>query len=264
MTLRRVPLFPLSTVLFPNMALSLHIFEPRYREMVNRCVDQDIPFGVLLIRVAPGIGGHAEPFGIGTMARITEVEKLDDGRLNILTVGVNRFRLHSLSFEEVYLTGEIEFLEEAAGEPQQEIRLARRVHALFSRYVQLFTLLAAESPEEEEEEEPDVEEVGEVGEEEAADLELLAQSDSHDGSDLSLMTDQPEMPRHPGALSYAVAAMAGWNLGEKQDLLELSSPQQRLEAEVRLLRRDIASMLGLQRLRAAGGRPPFIGPCSAN
>lgn len=279
MSVRHVPLFPLSTVLFPNMILSLHIFEPRYREMVSRCVDQDMPFGVLLIKGSEP-GGIIESHQIGTMARITEVERLDDGRLNIVTVGVNRFRLHAVGVGEPYLTGDIEFLEEAAGDPESEARLASRVTKLFQRYAGLYLELvqdAAGDAEEEEaggedeepaagvgavEEETDAEEEADDALEEVLRLEL--QADSHDGPDLSVYTDRPELPRHPGALSYAVAAMAGWTSREKQELLEISAAAQRLAGEERLLRRDIASMVGLQRLRDLGGRPPFIGPCSTN
>ncbi|MCL5676301.1 MAG: hypothetical protein M1602_00140, partial [Firmicutes bacterium] len=71
-------------------------------------------------------------------------------------------------------------------------------------------------------------------------------------------------PKHPGALAYAVAAVAGWRQRDKQALLELASAAERLRVEARYLRRDIASMLGLRQRREAGGRPPFIGPCSAN
>lgn len=246
MALRRVPLFPLGQVLFPNMALSLNIFEPRYRAMVNRCIDQDIPFGVVLIREGREVGGPVVPFEIGTMARITEVEKSPDGRLNILTVGVNRFRLRGIGHGEPYPTGEIEFLDEPTAEAAREERLARRVTALFSRYLELFADLAVET-ESEDEEEDDEEGSGAEGDQ-----------------PVHLLTDRPELPKHPGALAYAVAAVAGWRQREKQALLELASAAERLRVEARYLRRDIASMLGLRQRREAGGRPPFIGPCSAN
>ncbi|MHB9145675.1 MAG: LON peptidase substrate-binding domain-containing protein [Symbiobacteriia bacterium] len=269
MTVRRVPLFPLSTVLFPNMVLSLHIFEPRYRELVNRCADQDIPFGVLLIKDGPGPRSVVEPYEIGTMARITDVERLEGGRLNVLTVGVNRFRLHGMGLSESYLTGDIEFLEEAVGDPDEEARLARRVRGLFQRYAQHYLQLAQDAAGEAEEgeeadEEDEAESDDEAGDalEEALRAEL--QADSHDGPDLTLYADRPGLPRHPGALSYAVAAIASWTGREKQELLEFSAASRRLEGEIQLLRRDIASMLALQRLRRLGGRPPFIGPCSSN
>ena len=56
-----MPLFPLNVVLFPGMALPLHIFEPRYREMINRCLDENLAFGVVLIKEGPEVGGDALP-----------------------------------------------------------------------------------------------------------------------------------------------------------------------------------------------------------
>lgn len=254
MALHQTPLFPLGQVLFPNMVLSLHVFEPRYRAMVNRCIEQDIPFGVVLIHEGREAGGSVVPFEVGTMARITEVERLPDGRLNILTVGVNRFRLRGVVHDRPYPTGEIEFLEEPAGDAAQEKRLARQVTALFSRYLELFADLVAAS-----ESLGDTEEDGGEPEEEQSAL-----SGGPADREMNLLTDRPELPRHPGALAYAVAAAAGWRQHEKQTLLELPSAADRLSAEARYLRRDIASMVGLRRRRSEGGRPPFIGPCSAN
>src|SRR6185503_19425073 len=98
-------LFPLNTVLFPGMRMPLHIFEERYRLMIRECIEQDAPFGVLLIREGEETGGSAVPHGVGTTARITQVEYLDDGRMNIFTIGQERFRLSELSTDREYLTG---------------------------------------------------------------------------------------------------------------------------------------------------------------
>src|SRR4051812_43493059 len=88
-----LPLFPLNTVLFPGMPLPLHIFESRYREMITVCSRDERPFGVVLIREGQEVGEPAEPFTVGTMARIVGVDRLPDGRMNIVTVGTQRFRL---------------------------------------------------------------------------------------------------------------------------------------------------------------------------
>lgn len=106
--LQKLPLFPLRTVLFPGMVLPLHIFEPRYQTMIGRCLADKTPFGVALIREGREVGGPAIPHDVGTTAHITQVERLDGGRMNIQAVGYQRFRIHSLIHEEPYLTGMIE------------------------------------------------------------------------------------------------------------------------------------------------------------
>ncbi len=91
-----IPLFPLNTVLFPGQVLPLHIFEERYRRMIGQCIEKSWPFGVTLIQEGEEVGGLAKPFKVGTTARVTQVERLDDGRLNIISVGEMRFRIASL------------------------------------------------------------------------------------------------------------------------------------------------------------------------
>src|SRR3972149_2341330 len=87
------PLFPLNTVLFPQARLPLYIFEDRYREMINRCLDEDLAFGVLLIKEGSEVGGAAVPHSIGAAARIVDVARAEDGRMNIGVIGVTRFKL---------------------------------------------------------------------------------------------------------------------------------------------------------------------------
>jgi uncharacterized protein len=104
-----LPLFPLNTVLFPGMPLPLHIFEPRYREMVQDCLDQQRPFGVVLIRDGVAEGGPvADPHKVGCVAEIIEVQHLEDGRLLLITIGQERFRILSLSHQLPYLMGSVE------------------------------------------------------------------------------------------------------------------------------------------------------------
>ncbi|TAK13293.1 MAG: hypothetical protein EPO32_05750 [Anaerolineae bacterium] len=107
-----LPLFPLNTVLFPGMPLNLHIFEERYKRMVNACLDTRKPFGVVLIKQGTEAQGPlADPHRIGTTARILRVERLPDGRMNILTVGEERFHIVSLGeHTDNYMVGDVEFL----------------------------------------------------------------------------------------------------------------------------------------------------------
>lgn len=83
----KLPLFPLNTVLFPGMALRLHIFEPRYRLMVADCLANGGLFGVVLIRSGREVGEPAVPHSVGTTAHISGAERLPDGRLNIEVFG---------------------------------------------------------------------------------------------------------------------------------------------------------------------------------
>lgn len=96
-----VPLFPLNVVLFPGQTLPLHIFEPRYRSMIERCVSEKSQFGVVLADEDTG-----EPSIIGTLAKITQLKRLPDGRMNILCVGTERFYLRDVRVgDDDYLLG---------------------------------------------------------------------------------------------------------------------------------------------------------------
>lgn len=105
---KELPLFPLpEVVLFPGCLLPLHIFEPRYREMLKNVMSSDKLFGVL--NVDPTT---RRPADIGCAAEVIEVEKLPDGRSNILSIGTNRFKVVELKHEMSYLTGRIDWIED--------------------------------------------------------------------------------------------------------------------------------------------------------
>lgn len=125
----RIPLFPLNVVLFPGEQLPLHIFEPRYRRMVRECLDSKSPFGMLL----------ALPDGIvrvGCTAEILEViKRYEDGRMDIITVGRDPFRVVELFSGDPLLEGHIEYLEDtdSAAAPQsikQLVELYETCHTL--------------------------------------------------------------------------------------------------------------------------------------
>lgn len=111
----RLPLFPLHTVLFPEDTLTLHIFEPRYREMIGRCLAHDAPFGVALILEGEEVGGHAVPRRIGTEAAIIASQRLADGEYDIVAEGRRRFEIRSLDKGRTYLRADVQFLEEPPG-----------------------------------------------------------------------------------------------------------------------------------------------------
>src|SRR5215467_14925935 len=102
----RIPLFPLNVVLLPGASLPLHIFEPRYKDMVKTCLEEKAEFGMLL----------ALPKGVarvGCTAEILEVVKrYPDGRMDILTVGCAPFRVVELFQENPLLEGQVDYLED--------------------------------------------------------------------------------------------------------------------------------------------------------
>ncbi|MCC7369541.1 MAG: LON peptidase substrate-binding domain-containing protein [Chloroflexi bacterium] len=116
--LRELPLFPLNTVLFPSLPLPLHIFEERYRLMIGRCIVTDNLFGVCLIREGVEVGGPAEPFEVGTIAQISEVQREPDGRMNLMTFGTGRFRLAEITQREPYLIGRVQLLPTGGEDPE--------------------------------------------------------------------------------------------------------------------------------------------------
>lgn len=103
------PIFPLPLVLLPTEVAPLHIFEERYKDMINRCLDDASEFGIVWL----GDDGLAE---VGCTARVTElIERMDDGRMNILVRGGCPFRLLRRVDDLAYPAGEIELLEDEPG-----------------------------------------------------------------------------------------------------------------------------------------------------
>jgi Lon protease-like protein len=133
----KLPLFPLHTVLFPGMPLPLHIFEPRYQAMIETCLNHQAPFGVVLIRTGPEVGGPAEPHAIGTSASISRVERLPDGRMNIEAVGQERIKILALQHDEAYLTGTVENYPLDGAEDLPAHRSARALAPWLGRYLTL-------------------------------------------------------------------------------------------------------------------------------
>lgn len=86
----RLGMFPLSTVLFPEAGLPLHVFEERYRTLMSTCLASDGEFGVVLIARGSEVGGGDQRTDVGTVARIANVAELDDGRMLVVATGVRR------------------------------------------------------------------------------------------------------------------------------------------------------------------------------
>ena len=104
--MEEIGLFPLGIVLLPTERVPLHIFEPRYRELIGECLDDDTEFGLV----------YADEDGvreIGTRARVAEVlERFDDGRLNVVVEGGERFRVEKLTRGRSFMTAEVATIED--------------------------------------------------------------------------------------------------------------------------------------------------------
>lgn len=133
-----LPLFPLHNVLFPGMALPLHVFESRYKQMINFCLEGDKRFGVVLIRHgSEALGPLPEPHLIGCTAHILEVQPLEEGRMYITTTGVQRFRIDTIDDGLPYLVGMVEILPFEENNPQELMSVAARIAPKVKQYIQL-------------------------------------------------------------------------------------------------------------------------------
>src|ERR1700722_14730512 len=135
--LEELPLFPLSTVLFPYATVQLHVFEDRYRQLVRDCLQFDTSFGIVLIRSGSEVGENAEPYMVGTTVRITKVHTYDDGRMDIQVQGERRFRIRELDESRPYLIGKVEpVIEHAIEESDRAEELLTRAREEFEVLIQ--------------------------------------------------------------------------------------------------------------------------------
>jgi uncharacterized protein len=107
-------MFPLGSVLFPYAQLPLHVFEPRYRTMIEECLKGDGQFGVVLIERGSEVGGGDERFDVGTVARIAQAGRLPDGRYVLLAVGTRRLRVREWLPEDPYPLASIDVVDDPA------------------------------------------------------------------------------------------------------------------------------------------------------
>lgn len=196
-----IALFPLSHVLLPGMPLPLHIFEPRYRELVAD-VGPTGSFGVVALRSGTEArsefvaDGAPDLEAVGTVAEILEVERQADGTADLLAVGSQRFTVTRLVTEGAsYLRAEVEYLDEPDG-PLSDV-LESRARALIDVYDEMLVRLAGRGT----------------------------------GS---------ELPEDANQLSYHLAARLPLPPGERQALLADGSTAERLTRLSGLLRREIA------------------------
>src|SRR5438552_9472914 len=136
-----IPLFPLpNLVLFPNIVVPLHIFEERYKLMINGCVDRDEVFGLVLLRNGSDSESEDTIHRVGVSARIVEVERLDEGRLNILCEGEARFRIYRFTQQSPFWKGAADFFEDNEHHPTES--LVEQVAELYRSVAELSAKLS--------------------------------------------------------------------------------------------------------------------------
>lgn len=140
-----LPMFPLGTVLVPGMGIPLHIFEPRYRELVIDCLAGGREFGVTLIERGSEVGGGDTRSDAGTVAHIAEASRLDDGRWILTAYGTRRIRVVRWLDDDPYPRAEVDEWPDP-GEPDADPELAERVVTALRRVLALRAELGDPAP----------------------------------------------------------------------------------------------------------------------
>ncbi|MGZ4155226.1 MAG: LON peptidase substrate-binding domain-containing protein [Actinomycetota bacterium] len=124
-------------MLFPHAVLPLHVFEPRYRALVQRCLAQDPEFGVVLIERGSEVGGGDTRFAVGTVARIVQGAELPDGRYVLVTVGGERMRVTEWLADDPYPRALVEPVDDLSTASNDAPSLRDRVHRELVRVLAL-------------------------------------------------------------------------------------------------------------------------------
>lgn len=203
----RLPLFPLGSVLYPGLVLPLHIFEDRYRQLVDDLLAGPEPrtFGVIAIRQGreTGVDGVSALYETGCTAVLRRADKHPDGRFDLVTVGTDRFRLVSLTDPAPYFRGNVELLPEGVGDAAAAAGVVASVQKQFHAYLEMLT--------------------------------------ARGRAQITIS----ELPDEPVLLSYLVAAVVVVDLPVKQQLLEEPDALRRLAAERSLLAAEMRMMRSL-------------------
>ncbi|MBR9987222.1 MAG: LON peptidase substrate-binding domain-containing protein [Desulfosarcina sp.] len=205
-----IPLFPLGLVLLPGMRLPLHIFEERYKQMIADCLADHRPFGIVLF---DGQAIHS----VGCMARIDKVMKrYDDGRMDIMTRGGERFVLRELIEDRAYLEARVFFFDDT-----EKVSSDDNLEDVIETAMNLLK--------------------------EASDIDI-----EFDPSNFGGRID-------PKQLSFLIAALEGFAPAERQGLLEMTSPSERLKKCVQALSRIVVRnrlTREIQKMIGGNGQPP--------
>ena len=142
MMVEKIPIFPLSTILFPGMPINIHVFEKRYQIMVDDILKSNPVFGVALIRRGSETSSRfVEPHLYGTLARIVEVEPLKNGHLNITVVGESRFTIEEIYNDQPYMTANINEFPLDYRRPLDVYRRIRPLRNHIQYYLQTLNLI---------------------------------------------------------------------------------------------------------------------------
>ena len=192
---RQLPLFPLPVALFPGTPLPLHIFEPRYRQMLKDIKITNGLFGIPFFDAGESAENRPPIGTVGCVAELRDDQKTEDGRSNILTVGVVRFRIEDyVETGDPYLVSEVSYFEDEEEDAELLEPRARAVKELFLRVAKAVRELAGETVE---------------------------------------LPDLPDIT--PAQLSFFVAASVDFETKLKYDLLETRSTAERLKRLYELL-----------------------------
>jgi Lon protease-like protein len=255
----QLPLFPLHTVLCPGIALPLHIFEERYRELVQYCIETPSPFGVVLIREGQEAGAGSIAFSaIGTTAEIRRAGRYPDGRYDLLVVGTGRFAIEEVTVgERPYILAEATLLDDEVADPDEARRLANLATRRFVRYLELLQPRDGESTEEidisVEVETEDAEAEGEPGV--GPVTETIGEVEVEEGDET--VRRRVVIPDDPTTLSYLLAGIIQIELPRRQALLEADTTDERLRELLELIDRE--TFLLRRRLRAFIPTPTSLG-----
>ena len=194
-SVRQLPLFPLPVLLFPGTPLPLHIFEPRYRQMLKDIQITNNLFGIPFFDQSESEENRPPVGTIGCVAELRDEQPTEDGRSNILTVGIIRFRIEDyIETDDPYLVGEVSYFEDEEEDAELLEPRARAVRDLFLRVAKAVRELAGEQID---------------------------------------LPDLPDIT--PAQLSFFVAAAVDFDLKLKYALLETRSTGERLKRLYELL-----------------------------
>ncbi len=196
-----LPLFPLNVVLYPGMLLPLHVFEPRYQAMVNDTMQGSQSFGVALIAEGTQEGDlHVAPRRIGTVAKIAQLQHLDEERMNLWVVGAEKIEiLNYAPCDDDYLVGQVRVLHDVPGDARSFAGQIGSLRQRFKTYIELKLTLNAHDPH----------------------------------------SVEYQFSGEPEPFSYQIASLLDISLAEKQSLLEMDDVSRRLNTETDILAREI-------------------------